>query len=275
MKHFHPDGLPEDYFYTHHEFDTGDLENFQKYHREVSGVSLAEYENALQDLGIDKKNIRKKILQIKKQIGTIGALKNAKGNFGESQASYYLEQQENFLILEFGWSESPFKGHTSVDVYGVDPTRKYCAYIESKAAFKNNSTTSLISDLIKNQLCLERIMVWSDIGDTSIQAISKSYQNRIEKNSSNQENPDKVIDTLFKDRLLRIGVILHKKDQHHDHSENLRLLWREEEEWKKQNPRFKNIECFPTRVIDLKNLKLEEHFGYWLLSADIICKVRG
>lgn len=275
MQHFHPADLPIDYTYTHYEFDANDLLEFQEYHREVSGISLAEYEGALKELGINKKNIRKKITQLKKKIKNVEALNNAKGNFGESQASYYLERKENFLIIEFGWAKSPFKGETSIDLYGVDPTRTFCVYIESKAAFKSNSVASLVSNLIQEQLRLKRIMDWSDIGETSIQAISKSYQNRIERNSSGQEHPEKIVNSLFKKEILRVGVLVHKKTEHNDHSENLRFLWIDEREWKEQNPDFKNVESFPTRVIDLKNSKLEEQFGNWLLSADIIVKVRG
>jgi len=275
MQHFHPEDLPDDYTYTHHEFDTNDFFKFQEYHREVSGISLAAYEGALKELGIDKKNVRKKITQLKKKIKKVGALENSKGNFGESQASYYLERQEDFLIIEFGWAKSPFKGETSVDLYGVDPTRTFCVYIEAKAALKSSSVASLVSDLIQKQLRLKRIMAWSDIGETSIQAISKSYQNRIERNSSGQEHPDKVLDSLFKNRILRIGVLVHKKSEHHDYSENLRYLRIDESEWKEQNPDFRDVESFPTRVIDLKNSKIDEHFGNWLLSADIIVKKRG
>jgi hypothetical protein len=273
MSHYICKDLPKDYFYTHYQISDQDSAEFIQYNFETFGVSIDEYERAMKEIGIDDKKIEENIKKIKTDLKESGSRDNAKGNFGESQASYYLEKKENFVFTRFGWSEDPFAGHTSIDFYGIDPSRRYIAYIETKAALSDSSIATLISQLVTDQLHLERIHPFTKRGVTKIQAISKAYHNKISKDPSS-EDPRETIDTLYHDRFMRIGVIIHKT-KNRNHSRNLKKLNIEEQMFKMKNPEFSKVECFPTRIIDIKNLKIEENFDHWLLTVDVLCQIRG
>jgi len=273
MSHHNCKNLPKDYSYTHYQINDQDSADFIQYNIEAFRVSIEEFERAMKEIGVDDKTIEENIEKIKADLKESGSKDNAKGNFGESQASYYLEKKENFVFTRYGWSDDPFAGHTSIDVYGVDPSRRYVAYIESKAALSDSSIATLISQLVRDQLHLERIHSFTKRGATKIQAISKAYHNKISKMPS-IEDPRKMIDTIYNDRFMRIGVIIHKT-KNRDHSRNLKKLNEEELNFKIKHPEFSTVECFPTRIIDIKNLKIKENFDHWLLTVDILCQIRG
>jgi hypothetical protein len=272
-KHYNCENLPNDYSYTHHQMSEADSEDFTQYNIDVFGVSITEYENAMRELGIEEKIVAKNIAKIIDDLKESGSFDNAKGNFGESQTSFYLETNEGYIFTRYGWSDNPFAGHTSIDCYGIDPSRKYVAYIEAKAALSDSSVAPSISEMVTDQLHLERIHPFTKRGVTTIQAISKAYHNKISK-SSKSEDPKETIDVLLKDRFMRIGVIIHKTDNR-DHSLNLKKLRAEEKKFKKDHPEFSGVECFPTRIIDIKNIQIKENFDHWLLTVDVLCQIRG
>lgn len=265
--------LPTEYSFTHYEINEEDSTEFIQYNVDAFGVPIAEYENAMRELGIDEKIIQINISKIKADLKQSGSFSNAKGNFGESQTSYYLEKKENFIFTRYGWSDNPFAGHTSIDCYGIDPTRKFIVYVEAKAALSDSSIPTLVSQLVTDQLRLERIYPFTKRGVTTIQAISKAYHNKISK-AQLSEDPREAIDTLYRDRFMRIGAIIHKS-KNRNHSRNLKKLNLEEVKFKEEHPEFSNVECFPTRIIDIRNLKIEDNFDYWLLTVDVLCQIRG
>ena len=272
-EHYSCKNLPKDYSFTHHQISEEDSVDFIRYNIDAFGVSITDYENAMREIGIEEGIIALNVKKIKKDLQESGSINNAKGNFGESQTSYYLEKKEDFIFTRYGWSENPFAGHTSIDCFGVDPSRRYIAYIEAKVALSDSSVATLISQMITDQLHLERIHPFTKRGVTTIQAISKAYHNKISK-SSKSEDPKETIDTLFQDRFMRIGVIIHKTDNR-DHSLNLKKLRAEENKFKKNHPEFSDIECFPTRIIDIKNIQIQENFDHWLVTVDVLCQIRG
>jgi len=272
-KNFTCKTLPTDYSFTHYQINDEDSEDFIQYNIDAFGVPLADFENAMRNIGIDEKIIQSNISKIKRDLKQSGSFSNAKGNFGESQTSYYLEKKEDFVFTRYGWSDNPFAGHTSIDCYGIDPTRRFIVYVEAKAALSDSSIPTLISQLVTNQLRLERIYPFTKRGVTTIQAISKAYHNKISKAQSS-EDPSEIIDTLYRDRFMRIGAIIHKS-KNRDHSRNLKKLNAEELKFKAEHPEFSNVVCFPTRIIDIKNLKIVENFDYWLLTVDVLCQIRG
>lgn len=273
VEHYNCKNLPNDYSYTHHQISEADSEDFIQYNIETFGVPITEYEDAMREIGVNEEIIAINSTTIRDDLIESGSFDNAKGNFGESQTSYYLEKKENFIFTRYGWSENPFAGHTSIDCFGIDPSRKYVAYIEVKAALSDSSVAPLISQMVTDQLHLERIHPFTKRGVTTIQAISKAYHNKISK-SSKSEDPKETIDTLYQDRFMRIGVIIHKT-YNRDHSLNLKKLKEEEKSFKKKHPEFSNVECFPTRIIDVKNLHIVENFDHWLLTVDVLCQIRG
>jgi hypothetical protein len=272
-QHYLCKNLPKEYFFTHYQMNEADSSEFIHYNIDAFGVPITEYEDAMREIGVDEEIIAIEILKIKNDLKDSGSFNNAKGNFGESQTSYYLENNEDFIFTRYGWSENPFAGHTSIDCFGIDSSRKYVAYIEAKAALSDSSVATLISQMVTDQLHLERIHSFTKRGVTTIQAISKAYHNKISK-SSKSEDPKETIDTLYQDRFMRIGVIIHKTENR-DHSLNLKKLRKEELKFKKKHPEFSDVDCFPTRIIDLKNLQIQENFDHWLLTVDVLCKIRG
>jgi len=272
-KHFLCKNLPNDYSFTHYQINNDDSSEFKQYNIDAFGVPMADFENAMREIGIEEKIIQNHISKIKSDLKESGSLSNAKGNFGESQISYYLEKKENFIFTRYGWSDNPFAGHTSIDCFGIDPSRRYVAYIEAKAALSDSSIPALIRMLVNDQLHLERINRLTKRGVTTIQAISKGYHNKISK-AQFSEDPRELIDTLYRDRFMRIGAIIHKA-KNRDHSKNLKKLNTEELLFKTRHPEFSEVESFPTRIIDIKNLKIEENFDHWLLTVDVLCQVRG
>lgn len=272
-KHFPCKNLPNDYSFTHYQINDDDSAEFIQYNTDAFGVPIDSFENAMRDLGIEEEIIQIRISKIKADLKESGSFSNAKGNFGESQISYYLEKKEDFIFTRYGWSDNPFAGHTSIDCYGIDPSRKYVAYIEAKAALSDSSIPTLISQLVTDQLHLERIYPFTKRGVTTIQAISKAYHNKISKGQIS-DDPKEAIDILYRDRFMRIGAIIHKA-KNRDHSKNLKKLNAEEQNFKNMHPEFSEVECFPTRIVDIKNLKIQENFDHWILTVDVLCQIRG
>jgi len=265
--------LPDAYSIDYFDFTAERWQQYEEYHASKLAIKIEDIQSAMKDIGVDSEAIERKILELRKQLEKIGASNSAKGNFGEAQSAYYLETKKNHIIIPIGWAEEPFTGHTSIDLYGIDGTRQFITYIESKAAITNSSYSGLIRGLVENQLRLERIMVFTQTGNTSIVAISKALQSRLISDpdfSLRKEELESICNNSF----MRIGVILHSKKRKNDHSENLRQLYQNEREWKSTSPDGKNYECVPTMIIDLKNPNIKKWYEKWILLADLACKIR-
>jgi len=267
------DILPDAYSIDYFDFTTEKWQHYEEYHASKLEIKIEDLQSAMEDIGVDNEAIERKISELKEQLKKIGASRNAKGNFGEAQSAYYLEKKKNHIILPIGWADEPFTGHTSIDLYGIDDTRQFITYIESKAAIKSTSYSGLIRDLVENQLILERIMPFTQIGNTSIEAISKALQSRLISDpefSLNKEELESICNNPF----MRIGVILHNRIRKNEHSRNLRQLYQDQVEWLNRSPRDRKYECIPTMIIDLKNPNIKEWYEKWILLADLACKIR-
>lgn len=265
--------LPDAYVIEYFDFTDEKWEQYEEYHASKLAIQIEDLRSAMEDIGVGDEVIERRISELKAHLGNIGALKSAKGNFGEAQSAYYLEKKRNYIVLPIGWAEEPFTGHTSIDLYGIESTRQYIAYIESKAAVTNSSYSGLIKDLVENQLVLNRIMPFTQIGNTSIVAISKALQSRLISDPDFSLRKEEL-ESISDNPIMRVGVILHSKKRQNNHNGNLRHLYRDEKEWRSTTIDGKKYECIPTMIIDLKIPSIKEWYEQWVLLADLACKIR-
>jgi len=265
--------LPTPYTIEYVDFTDERWRQYEDYHISKLAIQVEDLRAAMGYIGINNEIIERKITEVKEQLKNIGALKSAKGNFGEAQSAYYLETKKNHIILPIGWAEEPFTGHTSIDLYGIDDTRQFITYIECKAAVTNSSYSGLIKDLIGEQLLLTRIMPFTQIGNTSIIAISKALQSRLISDPGFSLLKEEL-ENISNNPIMRIGVIIHSKKRKNDHSMNLRQLHLDEKEWRKTCNEGKKYECIPTMIVDIKNPGIKEWYEKWVFLADLACKIR-
>lgn len=207
-----------------------DKASFLDFCQRKLGISQSDLTTELEALGIQDKGIHTKYASILDDLKNEARLNNAKGNFGEAKTVWYLSKYEGYFIVQAGWENDPFERATGVDVVGLDKSRQYLAYIESKAAFTADSFTSMLYKLVNEQLKLERLnkRFGGTFSKSAFAPILKGLQNRISEGAI-VELTMEDLKNISRERFQRVGVIIHPGASTHHFESRLRDLHKEDE----------------------------------------------
>jgi hypothetical protein len=202
--------LPKEYRAIRVVIPNDEKASFLRFCQNKLGISQDDLTKELEALGIQDQGIHANYATILGDLKNESRLNNAKGNFGEAKTVWYLSKYEGYFIVQAGWENDPFERATGVDVVGLDKSRQYLSYIESKAAFTPASFAATLRMLVNEQLKLERLnkRFGGNFSKSAFAPILKGLQNRISEGTM-VELTMEDLKNVSRERFQRVGVIIH------------------------------------------------------------------